>query len=1011
MLKPILLCGLLLAAGGFTHLSFGQAQEFYPFRKYSQADGLSSYNIKKILQDQNGFIWISTQDGLNCFDGKHFQVFNTRKEARYLLNGTMVMDMVEDRKRKLIWLVTAFGGVQAIDINTRSVRQLDQKDQQALTLAGKWLHSLQLTGDTLWIGTYTGLFVYDLNKHSPIKINVHPSIKLSYPLDSLKVGRLAADGAGHIWAFCDGQGVSVFDAKSAQLTVMADAGLLNTYHNGKELYFWNVCPFDDQQVLAATNWGLRQFQITPRQHMIIRCDRFPAAIAQEEVFSAAVDSVKNIWVADARYLYKLDPDKQQMNTISERDFGNETWQTAIFALQVDADGRIWVGSEEGLSYFTPVKPAFEKFYRSHSGDTRIQHAFSIYAANDTIVYCGAANGFYQVNTATNIITQLSRAPSCYLIGQLSPGRILVSNSEGVFIRNGEQALVPAKQLYPELKTLDGDLLCAMIRSNDSVLLLGSELYKGLYVWNTAAKTVTLRNAGNGLSLEDGIIDALFRDRAGKDWIVSTHSVSRYNPATNTFDYFPVKDPATGRYCSILLDGCETDSSYWLAAYGTGLIETDKNWKVKRIISEKEGLCNNGVYKVFSSGDSLILVTSNDGLSILNIRKNKVFNYFEPDGLHSNAFEQFCGYGREETFYAGGVNGFTRMRPRYIFTNPTPPRLYITGIRMDAPSGSRDTSNLDLTQLDIPSNVYQTTVFFSGINLSNPERTVYSYRIAELNEQWSGIGSQNSINLIGLNPGRYTLQIRAANENGLYSVLPVSLALHFLPRWYQTLIFKLSAILLIAALVFALYRYRISQIQRQQQIRRDIAGDLHDDLGSTLNTVKVLTHLAKRDPGRREHLDKIEESLTAASSGLRDMIWVLDDSADNLQGLCERIRKTILPVITANDIKLLCSVEPGSETHTLSKAEKRNLLLIVKEAVNNSIKYAGCKRIDIQLSLRDKRMALQISDDGSGFDVEVASAASTGNGLDNIRYRAKQIGYSASISSSPGKGALIEVVKK
>ncbi|HEY4288022.1 MAG TPA: two-component regulator propeller domain-containing protein [Puia sp.] len=1060
MPKLILFCALLLLTELLPYSSPGQDREFYPFRKYSQADGLSSYNITKILQDINGFVWISTQDGLNCFDGKTFIVFNKQKDPRHQLAGNTIMDMTEDRKRGVIWLVTSYGGLQAININTRSVQPLDDQERKALVFSNKWLHSVAIAGDILWIGTYAGLYGYDLASRHAVTPSLIPAA-FGKP-DSLRVGRLLADSSGHCWAFCDGQGILVLDGNTGRLTTAIPAGLLNIYQSKKELLFWNACPADGGGILACTNWGLRRLDTIAGGSLRITQDGLPKTIVQNEVFSCTIDTGRNIWVSDAHHLYRLSKGGH-FTTISERDYGNDAWQTAIYALHADAGNRLWVGSEEGLSYFTPVTPAFEKFYRSHTGNARIQHAFSICPYNDSLVYCGAANGLYEVNTTTDEIRQLSTASSGYLTDQLNRDQLIVSNSKGLFILtrsrlsgdppfsglSGDAAaarppggspapqLVPARQLYPELQPLENDLLCAMVRYNDSIVLLASELRKGLYIWNTRTKKITLRNGSNGLILDDGLINGLYRDRDGRIWILSVNSVSLYDPASfvkdslpgskdplsrskdplsGSFTWFPLRVPGTGASCNILFDMCETSGSYWVAAYGMGLIELDKKMKVIRILSDKDGLCNNGVYKVFSSGDSLILVTSNDGLSVLNTRKNTIKNYFEPDGLHSNAFEQFCGYSKGDIIYTGGVNGFTRIHPRYFSSNLTPPRLYITSVRMTTASHSLDTAGLGLTHLDIPSNVYQTTVFFSGIDLSNPERTTYFYKIKELNDSWTSLGSQNFLHLIGLNPSRYTLQIRAINEDGIGNTVPVTLSLRFLPKWYQTLGFRLAVIALTSLLLFALYRYRISQFKRQQQIRRDIANDLHDDLGSTLNTVKVLTHLAKRSPRYEEHLDKIEESLTAASSGLRDMIWVLDDSADTFQGLLDRIRRAVLPVITANEIQLDSCIEGDIGDTGISKAEKRNLLLIAKEAVNNSIKYACCKNIRICLRLNGNKPGLHISDDGKGFGILFPPAApgeekGEGNGLKNIRHRAEQINYYAAISSAPGNGTVIAIVKK
>ncbi len=216
------------------------------------------------------------------------------------------------------------------------------------------------------------------------------------------------------------------------------------------------------------------------------------------------------------------------------------------------------------------------------------------------------------------------------------------------------------------------------------------------------------------------------------------------------------------------------------------------------------------------------------------------------------------------------------------------------------------------------------------------------------------------------------------------------------------------ILLLAGLFYALYRYRIAQYRKQQQIRREIANDLHDDLGSTLTTVKMLTQVARRSAEKRNHFDQIEHSITTASSGLRDMIWVLDDAKDSLRDFIDRLGTILLPVATAKNIHLDFKIEPELDDWRLTKAEKRNLLMVIKEAVNNSVKYSDRCNIRMHACLESKKVSLSINDDGKGFD---PAAVSDGNGLKNIRYRARQIHYSVRIASKPGVGTEIHLLKE
>lgn len=393
--------------------------------------------------------------------------------------------------------------------------------------------------------------------------------------------------------------------------------------------------------------------------------------------------------------------------------------------------------------------------------------------------------------------------------------------------------------------------------------------------------------------------------------------------------------------------------------------------------------------------------------VYNLNTNKYFNYYKEDGLHSNSFEEVAATYINNKIYAGGVNGFTIIDPSKFTTNTTPPIFYFTNIQTKTKDITLDTSNLELTKLKIPNTWLQTNISFVGINYSNPNRVTYQYRIKERDKDWINLGTQNFINLIGLNPGSYTLEVKAANEDGYWS-LPKQLTLTFLPKWYQTILFKILVIAAVLALFFAFYRYRLSQLKQQQKIRQGISSDLHDDIGATLNSVKLFTHLALTTEKKEEHLKQVTELLTQASSGLRDMIWVLDDSRDSTGDFIDRIKQFALPVTQASGISINFYVDDNIKGEFFSKSEKRNLFLVAKEAINNCIKYSNCSNINLSLKQEHKKIILLIKDDGKGFNED---RVKKGNGLINIRERAKQINYTAEIISSPGNGTNILLCKK
>lgn len=212
---------------------------------------------------------------------------------------------------------------------------------------------------------------------------------------------------------------------------------------------------------------------------------------------------------------------------------------------------------------------------------------------------------------------------------------------------------------------------------------------------------------------------------------------------------------------------------------------------------------------------------------------------------------------------------------------------------------------------------------------------------------------------------------------------------------------------IILLLVAAFLFRVRQLKRENLIRTKLSKDVHDDLGSTLNSIKVYTNLALIK-NEKQHLQKIKESAQEAISGVRDIMWVLDDRKDNVADLLTRIRQFAIPLCEANDIRYVQQVNDEALHQRLQQEEKRNLYLIIKEAINNTIKYAKTNEVYLTMELSNKRkLLIQIKDTGTGFN---PNQASEGNGLRNMKFRAEQLGYNFSMDSLIDQGTIIELKK-
>ncbi|HEY4336745.1 MAG TPA: ATP-binding protein [Puia sp.] len=995
---PLLLLTLCLHAQTFTRVYC---------RHLSTQSGLSAGYVRKVVQDPYGFIWIATEDGLNRFDGRNMLLYNKGLPRRHSLTGSDVWDLALDTANHFIWAINAFGGIDAIDYLTGNTSYSFSQTENKTTAHLRFI-TLALIDSQLYIGSTDGVFVLNTTSRQLKKIPLPNPFAAGNT--ALPVDKLYADRKGQLWLFCREAGVLILDKNTLHVTGFireSQLGGAPTSH----LWFYDCDEWKDGHLVVATNKGLRAFSRDSHGALITDNNPFPYVPATQgnDVYACRQDAHGDIWFSAVDCLAKIDPRTRTWSFIREHTSLDEyRWVDAAFDIYFDKDDNLWLGCQQGLLFAENRPACFVSIHKSALSEAVIQHAYYINPVNDSLVYCCAQDGLYQINPVTGSILSLGSRPFYHVFTDPFH-RLIASSVDGCFCIDGGRHIAIAS-LYPEFRPLGKIITNSHCSIGDSLLLFGTENNRGVVVWNYRSHHASIIDKSSvGLYLKENTVNGIRKDSKGHIWVLCDNTVSILDFPAGKMRSLNTRNPALKKTYSIFMDFCEVGGRYYLASYGSGVLLLDSQYHYIREISVADGLSSNNIYKLLGFRDSLLFVTSNNGLSAVDIRHNyRIRKYYSGDGLHSDNFEENSGAVREGTLYAGGPNGLTIINPLLLAHSYPPPRVFLRRIETQTTSGVTDTSNLRLTSLDIPNNAQQTTVSFTGFNFAHPEREVFAYRIKELKSDWIALGNRDFINFIGQQPGEYTLEIRAEDDLGQPIAQPLELLLSFQPKWFQTAWFKILIVLLIGGIFYSIYRYRLLQLQKQQQIRKDIASDLHDDIGGTLNSVKMFTHLAQRTAEKDQHLARIEESLTQANINLRDLIWVLDDTQDTIQELLDRIKRFALPICQANSITMESLVEDHLHHLSLSKATKRNLLLIAKEAITNALKYAGCQCISLQIKKDGNKLIFCIRDDGKGFDRE---GEATGHGLNNMRQRAAQIRYHIEILTRPGAGTTIVLTEK
>ncbi|MBK5285590.1 MAG: tetratricopeptide repeat protein [Bacteroidia bacterium] len=216
-------------------------------------------------------------------------------------------------------------------------------------------------------------------------------------------------------------------------------------------------------------------------------------------------------------------------------------------------------------------------------------------------------------------------------------------------------------------------------------------------------------------------------------------------------------------------------------------------------------------------------------------------------------------------------------------------------------------------------------------------------------------------------------------------------------------------LVIILLLFGYRAYRTRQALRLQDIRNKISGDLHDDIGSTLNSISVYSEVArKKDEQQDEALEMIGEASRKIIEAMSDIVWTINPENDSFAKIIFRMKSLAYNLFRAKKIEFTFHADEILNEKKLSLEERRNFYLIFKEAINNLVKYSNATRVAITLVNENELIKLRIQDDGVGFDT---TQDNIGNGLKNMKRRADEMKAEFKIESSKGNGTQIDLILK
>ncbi|MEO8086692.1 MAG: two-component regulator propeller domain-containing protein [Bacteroidota bacterium] len=1013
--KKILLFTLL----GFCCLASFAQEKTIMLKHLTSDDGLSDNRVTSVLRDKSGFIWIGTKDGLNRFDGREFYAFKHIDNDSSSLCGNKITCITYDAD-SLLWIGTSSSGLCAYNFRTGKFKSYN-KGNADLNSNGVNAIAFDEKENKLWIAfTNAGLQTFNLKtsriENTPNEFSLKAINDIALKGNEIFVGAI---------------GTSLLKFKSQTVENYAGGRLptVNKIHIDTDNNIW----------CGVWNNALYQFDYNANYiaHYIFDGKK-ELDFSNDEILDIAEDRNNILWCA-GKYsgIHFFDTGKKMFLNGYQL---SEKITSRINCIYKDDNDRMWIGSENGLYLYSPLQNQFDAirmpvpegiatckvygriitkggkefvvsacglFYKNKTDfnysykeviyQNEKQQLISIFKNDKDEVFIGTQKTIFKVDTNSLVfgLIQSNKVNRANIFYSVNGSRV---NDIAQIIHNGDTLLAASYYGYH---------LSLIQENRQNIFKLAPIQYRKEDFYENLTRKIFMDSKNNfwvcgaskGIS-QFNISDSVkFSDFNFSDttvnivrYRINTWANKKSGPIVAVNDVFDIAE--------------NMDGSYWLSTQGNGLLKFFPGNDTLPFVSyagEYKSL--HGIAK--SDEENLWMISSN-GLLHYNIKENRYKLYNKKNGITETIGGYFFKVPLPE-LNVGFDGGFFSFNPASLLKDTEKPQPMITHLWvMDATCDSLLNSPIQLTH---DKNFLK--FYVSSNCFSSNDQVTYFYYLEGIDHGWRSNQNNPLITYTNLPHGNFKLQVKAVNGDGLESdimMLPISI----IPPYYKTYWFYTALLLLIVGAIYLLYRNRISQILKLQEVRNKIARDLHDDIGSTLGSINLYSQIAsskiKQDKmvEVKPILEKIEKSSKEIIEKTGDAVWAVKASNDTLESLILRMEGYAASLLGTAGIQFNIKYDENLLHTKLEMDERKNVFLIYKEAIHNIVKYANATEVTISIRKNGEQLIINIADNGVGFNSKEINPYN-GNGLRNMKSRVEDIKGSLQVTSAEGKGTAIEIV--
>lgn len=985
--------------------------EKLPLKIYTSADGLAHNSVNRIVRDSHGYLWFCTSEGLSRFDGYEFHNYGRRDG----LPHRDVHDLLETKAGDF-WIATS-GGLcryQPRESGPQKFRVYRvEKDDRA-----SYIRVLLEDGSgRVWCGTDAGLFRLERGQGELVLTNIDLSMP-SGAWDDRVVSALVEDVHRDLWI---GAGSGLYRLRAT--------GQIDRFTTKEGLpdNFITALLFDHQhRIWAATHQGLCKLVADPGAGMRVVETSFGAGHGLGSGSIPALNQLADgtICAATTTGLSVMDSGPGAGGRLfSTYTASNGLPNSSVEALSEDAAGNLWLGTDgDGVA-----KLEWKTFLTYAASDGLAGTQTDSIFENENGKLCVAArngNADLFINefdgnrfraTRVNLpagTRLLNWGARSQCLAHDREGNWWIATSDGLFRYSRVSKIAELARKIPEARFTEreglpaGPVLSVFEDFGGRIWASTTGKQNGLVQWDRRTRTFHGYSEHDGLRwLPSSGVSLFANDGSGGLWM----GLLRFGRGQSelarlrggAFQRFGGGgDAPSGGIRALYLD---RHKRLWVGTNQNGVMRFDDPGSAQAAFTRyttSDGLSSDVVLSLAEDSSGRIYIGTGSGVDRLDVATGRIRRYTSADGLAPGevraAFLDHSG-----SLWFGTSVGLSRLvsppdrpltAPPIVITS-----LRVGGVRQQASELGEDS----ISGLQYQPNQNDVEVGFLGLAFAPGEMLRYEYRLEGGDAEWSPASLQRTVNYANLSSGSYRFLVRAINAEGMASTRPASIAFVILPpvwlRWWFQLLAAASA----CAAIYGLHHYRVTRLLELERVRTRIATDLHDDVGSSLSQIAILSEVANRQVDAAhaklgEPLADIAAISRELVDSMGDIVWAIDPERDHLGDLVHRMRRFASDVFSPRDIRIVFQAPAEEQDLAMGANLRRQIFLIFKEAVHNVLRHSGATEVRIGFQVEHGWLGLEVEDNGSGFD---AARRQEGHGLKSMRERAQSAGGGIEVTTT------------